>query len=157
MKAVLTACLLWVWACGPSSRPPPGRVLEEPPVEEPPRRPLADREGDPEPDSHIVARNFVVAPGKFAEVNLELPARARIVAVFRADAPVEWNVHSHPEGGVAIHKEGTGTDGTIEHVADKAGGYSVLWKNAGAKDVNLIVSLEMPSGARIHSWVPDES
>jgi len=104
----------------------------------------------------LVARNFEIAPGKFAEANLELPAGVAVTAAFRADGAVEWNVHSHPEGGVAIHQEGTAADGKIQFTAEAAGGYSWLWTNKGDQPVNLIVSIELPDGARIVSWQPDE-
>jgi len=102
----------------------------------------------------VVARNFALGPGQFAEVNIDMPGDGALRAAFRANAPVRWDVHSHPEGGVVIHQEGEGDEGAVEFRALAAGMYSCLWRNEGAEPVDLIVSVELPSGARIDSWHP---
>ncbi len=119
-------------------------------------QPAAESSAPAESGPPLVARNFEIAPGKFAEANLELAAGIEVTAAFRADGAVEWNVHSHPEGGVAIHQEGTAADGKISFTAETAGGYSWIWTNKGDATVGLIVSIELPEGARIVSWQPDE-
>ena len=148
--------LLAVVACGgaqsepaePKPGPAPGEPAAEPDaVEAAPEEPA---------ESRIVARNFDVAPGKFAEVNFELESGSDVTAAFRADGDVQWNVHSHPADGVAIHQEGAGSDGKISFHAETQGGYSYLWTNKGEQTVNLLISIEMPAGARNVSWVPED-
>lgn len=153
-SVVLAAGLAGSIACG-GARPEP--VAPAPAVEAAPSEPeVADeqREQREPPESRIVARNFDVAPGKFAEVNLEVDEGVEVTAAFQGNGDIEWNVHSHPVGGVAIHQEGVGSQGKISFAAASTGGYSVLWTNAGESTVSLIVSVELPAGARIVSWVP---
>jgi len=154
--------LVWVVAaigCGgagtqqPEASPP--APVEGAPAVETDGAAAADEAGEAD-GSHLVARNFAVAPGKFAEINLELAAGVEVNAAFRADGDLQWNVHSHPEGGVAIHQEGTGSEGKISFVAATDGGYSYLWTNNGDAEVNIVISVELPAGARIVSWHPEE-
>ena len=152
MRRASIVLLVWIAACGGSQT--------EPDVPEPnPREPVVSPApaAEPPPESTIVARNFAIDPGNFAEVNLDLQKGGDITAAFQGDGPVAWNVHSHPEGGVAIHQEGVDASGQIEFEAPSTGGYSVLWTNNGDQVVNLIVSLEIKPGGQIVSWVPEEA
>jgi hypothetical protein len=114
----------------------------------------ADAHAEDDDGAALVARNFAIAPGGYAECNLQLAAGVQVTATFRGDGPLAWNVHSHPDGGLAIHQEGVAPSGAIVFTSVEAGGYSYLWKNTGKTAVNLIVSMELPDGATIASWQP---
>ncbi len=153
MQHLHTILLALAVGCGggqaESQDPEPHNAEISAPVEDPSAEPA-------ESGPRLVARNFEVAPGKFAEANLELAAGVEVTAAFQADGAVEWNVHSHPQGGVAIHQDGIAADGKISFTAATTGAYSWLWTNKGEEAVNLIISIELPDGARIVSWQPDE-
>lgn len=100
-------------------------------------------------------RSLDLAPGAFAEANLELPAGATVRARFDAGSvPLHWDVHSHPGSEVVIHDQGQATSGTIEFTPAEAGPYSLLWENRAAASTTLSVTLELPPGASVHSWHP---
>ena len=105
----------------------------------------------PEP---ALTRHVTVAPGKFAELNLELPAAATIEVGFTSSAPLAWNIHSHPSDEVVIHAEGTSADAEIPFAPDTAGGYSYLWENQSDTAVELDIRVRLPTGARVDSWYP---
>jgi len=99
--------------------------------------------------------DVVLAPGEFAEVNLEMAAGAATDAAFRATGgALEWNVHSHDGDQVATHAEGTGADGTVRFMAPRAGGYSYLWKNSGSAPVRLTVRLASQGAVHVRSIHP---
>jgi hypothetical protein len=156
MRHLVTILLALAVGCG-GGQAEPQEPAPQPAADPAPEEPAPAPEAEPaEAGPPLVARNFEVPPGKFAEANLELAAGVEVTAAFRADGAVEWNVHSHPEGGVAIHQEGAAADGKITFTAPTPGGYSWLWTNKGESSVNLIISIELPDGARIVSWQPDE-
>jgi hypothetical protein len=127
------ALLLLALACGG----PPGTVASD------------SQPGDLE-------RSFALAPGAFAEANLELPAGGTVRATFDAGAvPVHWDVHSHPGDEVVIHDQGQATNGTLEFTPPEAGPFSLLWENRAAASTQLAVTLELPPGASVHSWHPE--
>ena len=99
--------------------------------------------------------DVVLAPGEFAEVNLEMAAGAATDAAFRATGgALEWNVHSHDGDEVATHAEGAGADGTVRFMAPRAGGYSYLWKNSGSAPVRLTVRLASQGAVHVRSIHP---
>ncbi|MGH1348848.1 MAG: hypothetical protein ACRBN8_45350 [Nannocystales bacterium] len=102
-------------------------------------------------------RNFEVAVGKFAELNMTLRKGATVRVVFSsAGGAVTWNVHSHAHGGgTNIHDEGSSRDGTIEFTAPDDGVFSVLWKNDAEAATPLEVAVELGEGASVHSWMPE--
>ena len=76
------------------------------------------------------------------------------VHVFDADAPVSWNVHSHPSQTPTIHAEGSDSKGTPAHTAEQGGLYSFLWANKSATAVRLVVELRIAGSGRVHSTHP---
>lgn len=99
--------------------------------------------------------NVLVEPGKFAEINFEMAAGSATDVTFQATGgSVEWNVHSHDGDKVAIHSEGTGTEGKVRFAAPAAGLFSYLWKNAGTTPVRLTVHLTPQGAVRVHSIHP---
>ena len=86
-----------------------------------------------------VASHGDAAPGEFAELNLELPAASTVSVHFRADAPLDWNVHSHPDGEVKIHDSGSAADAEVPFTSTGADVYSYLWENHGDAAVTLHV------------------
>jgi hypothetical protein len=100
------------------------------------------------------AWTWTVAPGTFAEVNVELGAGAKMVATFTAAGEVAWNVHSHPDDEPLIHAEGRSKAGTQSFTADAAGTYSFLWMNDGKTAVDLSVELRIDGEGKVHSTHP---
>lgn len=99
------------------------------------------------------SRTFQVEPGKFAEVNVRMVKGTRVVATFKASAPVDWNTHSHPSGKTVIHSQGKDQAGTASITAEKRNTYSLLWENKTDKKVTLEVTLDLPRGTEVDSWV----
>lgn len=101
-------------------------------------------------------REWTVAPGEFAEINLELAAGDTMSATFSTDGgSLKWNVHSHEGREVTMHADGDDAAGTAHHVADTAGMYSFLWKNEGPTAVRLTVELDR-GASKVHSTHPAE-
>ena len=98
---------------------------------------------------------WTVAPGKFAEINVELGDGAKMSASFESDAPVGWNVHSHPGNEPTIHAEGKDAKGAPAFTAEKGGLYSYLWVNKGKQAVKLVVELTIEGTGRVHSTHPE--
>jgi hypothetical protein len=98
---------------------------------------------------------WTVAPGAFAEINLELGDGAKSSASFEADAPLAWNVHSHPSDEPVIHAEGSDSKGVPAFAADQGGAYSYLWANRSARAVKLRVELRIEGRGRVHSTHPE--
>ncbi len=99
--------------------------------------------------------DVVLAPGDFAEINLEMAdGSATDVAFDSAGGPLEWNVHSHDGDKVAVHAEGVAADGKVRFAAPGAGLYSYLWKNSGTKPVRLTARLTAQGAVRVHSIHP---
>jgi hypothetical protein len=88
------------------------------------------------------------------EINVELAAGATMTARFRSDAPVAWNVHSHPGDTPMIHAEGSDAAGERSFAAEAAGVYSYLWVNKGSRAVELAVELRIDGAGRVHSTHP---
>lgn len=115
----------------------------------------APSEAEPPTPTPTPLDGVVLEPGKFAEINFEMAAGATTEVAFQATGgPLEWNVHSHDGGKVAIHAEGTGADGTVRFVAPSAGPYSYLWKNSGSTTVQLTARLASQGAVRVQSIHP---
>ena len=87
-------------------------------------------------------RDVTVAPKKGYEINLRFAGGAELRGSFTSTMPLQWNVHSHPTGGVVIHLQGTGKDGDIRFRAPADGAYSLMWKNDGDAPATLHVSID---------------
>ena len=96
-----------------------------------------------------------LAPGEFAEINLEMAADSTIEVRFDATGgALAWNVHSHDGDRVAIHAEGAGATGTLRFAAPGAGPYSCMWKNSGGAPVRLTARLTAHGEVRVQSVHP---
>jgi hypothetical protein len=150
----------------------------KPPAAEPPELPASEDPQDPEDpalgehacgnhaegacgsaaadEAPPTSRSLSIAPGEFAEVNLEMVAGSTVVLVFSGGSPdIDWDIHSHgPAGETTIHHSGRGGRGTIEFEPDFAGGFSMLWKNNGSTATPLDVQVGLHEGVSIHSWIP---
>jgi hypothetical protein len=114
-------------------------------------RPVASVVSDPAPALSLERRE-TVAPGKGLEVNLVFDAGGGATAVFHATGALfEWNVHSHPEGGLVIHEKGSGSDGRITFRAKTKGVYSFAWENLGAEAASLEVTVT--GDPNVREWV----
>lgn len=101
-------------------------------------------------------REWTVAPGGFAEINLELAAGDTMSATFATDGgSLVWDVHSHEGHEVTTHAQGNDAAGTIQHVTRDGGMVSFLWKNEGPTPVRLTVELGR-GAAKVHSTHPAE-
>ena len=99
--------------------------------------------------------DVVLAPGKFAEINLDMGEGSSTEVTFAATGgSLEWNVHSHDGDHVVIHAEGSGTAGKVRFAAPRAGLYSYLWKNAGTASIRLTTHLASNGQVRVHSVEP---
>ena len=101
--------------------------------------------------------DVVLAPGKFAEINLDMGEGSSAEVTFEATGgALAWNVHSHDGDNVVIHAEGTGAAGKVRFAAPRAGLYSYLWKNAGAASIRLTAHLASNGQVRVHSVEPTQ-
>lgn len=98
---------------------------------------------------------WTIEPGKFAEINVELGAGAKMSASFRSEAAVAWNIHSHEGDKPTIHAEGDDAEGAPAFAAEKGGLYSYLWVNEGKKAAKLDVELRIEGTGRVHSTHPE--
>jgi hypothetical protein len=98
---------------------------------------------------------WTVAPGKFAEINVELGDGAKMSASFESDAAMSWNVHSHPGDKPTIHQEGKDAKGALAFTAENGGLYSYLWVNKGKQAAKLVVELRIDGTGRVHSTHPE--
>lgn len=98
--------------------------------------------------------DVVLEPGKFAEINLEMPEGSSTEVEFHATGVLEWNVHSHDGDNVVIHSEGAAAEGKVRFAAARAGLFSYLWKNAGTSPVRLTARLTANGAVRVHSLHP---
>jgi hypothetical protein len=111
--------------------------------------------GTPEVAATPQRFEWTVAPGKFAEINVELGDGAKMSASFESDSTVAWNVHSHPGDKPTIHAEGEDRKGAPAFTAEKGGLYSYLWFNKGKQAVKLVVELTIEGTGRVHSTHPE--
>lgn len=78
-----------------------------------------------------------VAPGRFAEVNLELQQGYTIRWDWTADAVMHFNIHTHDDGRYQErHREDT-RQSSGSYTAPAVGGYSFLWENTGTTPARL--------------------
>lgn len=112
--------------------------------------------GGPAPDAaRALFDDVIIEPGKFAEINLEMPEGSSTEVEFHAmGGALEWNVHSHDGDNVVIHAEGAAAAGKVRFAAPRAGLFSYLWKNAGASPVRLTARLTANGAVRVHSLHP---
>lgn len=101
------------------------------------------------PDDNLVRRSIELGQASFYELNMILEEGATFSWAWNASAPVRWDVHSHPEGGVKIWEEGEGTSGAGSFTAPARAVYSILWENPGAFPVDLDVHVQ--GRFRVHS------
>jgi len=99
-------------------------------------------------DSHPSHVHSIVEVGRGVEINLVFDGPHAATATFRAESPLEWNVHSHPDGGVVVHQSGNAADGAIQFRAPNAGTFSFLWKNKTSGPIALDVDLDTEPGVR---------
>jgi hypothetical protein len=97
---------------------------------------------------------WTIAPGKFAEINVELGDDAHMSATFRSDAPLSWNIHSHVGNEATIHAKGSAAEGAPAFAAETSGLYSYLWVNETEQPVNVTVDLRISGTGRVHSTHP---
>jgi hypothetical protein len=110
---------------------------------------------EPARDTPTPLSDVVVAPGKFAEINLEMAEGSTAVITFQAaGGPLEWNVHSHEGDKAVVHAEGTGEAGELRFAAPRSGPFSYLWKNPGSAPVRLTARLASEGSVRVHSVHP---
>lgn len=134
-KLLLFGSLVWMVGCGTSS---PG-------VEQTHALAIAS----------TIARRLTVEPGQFVELNVTMPASAKVVARFRSDGELAFNTHSHSGGKLVIHEKGSAASGTLQVVAKADEIFSFLWKNEGDVAVMVELDVALAGGASVHSWVPD--
>ena len=101
------------------------------------------------PAQNVDRQTRTVGAAGFYEINLILEKDASFSFTFSSTAPVKWDVHSHPKGGVKYWHEGVGTEGGVPFTAPERGVYSVLFENPGAVDAE--VRYEIVGRFRLHS------
>ncbi len=115
----------------------------------------ATDQADPSTATPTPLSDVVVAPGKFAEINLEMGESSTALISFRSEGgAVEWNVHSHDGDKLVIHAEGAGETGELRFAAPRAGPFSYLWKNTGVATVRLTAHLSAEGSVHVHSVHP---
>jgi hypothetical protein len=97
---------------------------------------------------------WTIAPGKFAEINVELGEGAEMSASFQSDAVLSWNVHSHVGNEATIHAKGSDAEGAPAFAAETSGLYSFLWVNETVQPVKVTVDLRISGTGRVHSTHP---
>jgi hypothetical protein len=101
------------------------------------------------PQHNVVRTSAQMNAGTFREVNVIMEKDATFNFTFEASAPVNWDVHSHPPGGVKYWQEGTDASFTGSFTAPERGIYSLLFENANALPVDI--TYEMTGAFRLHS------
>ncbi len=86
---------------------------------------------------NLVERDVSVAPGSFAEFNTQLAAGAVLSWSWTADAPMDWDLHSHAGRDVTIHEQGTDQSGKGDFTPDADGTYSLYWHNTASQAITL--------------------
>lgn len=97
---------------------------------------------------------LAVAPGGFAEINLQMAKGAAVTARFTGSAPLAWNVHSHAGDRVLVHAEGSAAADSVRFVAEQGGAYSYVWQNKGDGPITLDVALRSEGDVSLHSTHP---
>ncbi len=110
----------------------------------------------PAPAAEVVTRDFVVPLFEAAEADLRLEADDRIVVRFQADRAIDWDIHTHSKLGITTLLEGKSAHDEITFVAPEPGGFSILWQNKHESKIVLHVEIELPDGAAIESWYPND-
>lgn len=101
------------------------------------------------PEDNVVRQSTTLRAPGFNEVNVIMEENATFTFSFNASAPIHWDVHSHPEGGVKYWDEGTSASHDGAFTAPQRGIYSLLFQNQGAVPADL--SFEMVGKFRLHS------
>lgn len=78
-----------------------------------------------------------VAPGRFAEVNLQLKAGDTIGWDWSADGALHFDIHTHLDGDVQLRVQEENRSSRGSYEAPQDGGYSFLWANRGQQPVAL--------------------
>lgn len=113
------------------------------------RGPDAPRPTRAEPGDPILSHlHAIVEPGRGVEINLAFDGPNASAATFKAESPLAWNVHSHPDGGVVIHQNGKSADGVIQFRAPNAGTFSFMWKNESSGPVAVDIDVAADPGVR---------
>lgn len=97
---------------------------------------------------------YAVGGGTFVELRVDLTAASAMTVIWSADAPLAWQVHSHPLGSQEVHVDGPDGDvgGAIEFAAPAWRVYGVQWSNFRDSVTTLEVTLELPDDAVLLSW-----
>jgi len=105
-------------------------------------------------DEPRTERDFVVKPGKFAELNLNVVNPTTIEVAYLADAPLAWNIHAHQQGRTIYHQRGDSGSGTLRHVASTPGRVSFMWENKGSQSIRLQIAFTPSPRFEVVSWHP---
>ncbi len=80
-------------------------------------------------------------------------AKAKVTAQFTASAPMAWDTHSHPLGKTKYYSKGKGASGTLSITAENRDVYSFLWQNDTNRIIKLSITMNLPRGTEVDSWV----
>lgn len=101
------------------------------------------------PEHNVVRDTVELGAASFYEINLIMEGNASFVFTFASDAPVRWDIHSHPPEGLKEWRAGEGAEANETFTAPERGVYSVLLENPGA--VPARVDFDVVGAFRIHS------
>ena len=110
--------------------------------------PMAVKPGGPLTESgttyKVDAIEFLLVPDQFVEYKFNLKAGALMVFNWKADAPVEVDFHTVPDGKPISASEtfmrGTVSSGQGTYRAPYAGLHGWYWKNAGKENVKIMLN-----------------
>lgn len=105
---------------------------------------LAGCTGGDEPPADRLDRRLEVPGDGFAEANLEMREGTTIVYDWNttADRILRFDVHTHEDGEVRVHRETTGASGEGSYEAARDGAVSLLWENPDGEAAPLDVTVE---------------
>lgn len=101
------------------------------------------------PENNLVRDTVELGAASFYEINLIMEANASFTFRLDADAPVRWDIHSHPPSGLKKWDGGESASVDTSFTAPERGVYSVLFENPGATPVR--VDYEVAGRFRMHS------
>jgi hypothetical protein len=100
--------------------------------------------GEAGPVPRSLVQTWTLPPGSFIEVKLRMATGATLLLGFRAEGgPIDWDVHSHPAAGLAVHQWGRSVGVRTEFRAETAGEYFCLWTNDERAEEAVTLRVEL--------------
>lgn len=87
--------------------------------------------------SRVISDTVTIAAGQFFEINTVMPEDGKLSWDWTSSETSDFNVHTHFDDEVQYLVEESATAHSGHVVADREGGYSLMWENPGAAPLSL--------------------